>query len=48
MKEIWIHRYKYSHESKRKKFRKLLKKGKVIKITHPEYNLNKHIVYKYI
>jgi len=47
-KEIWVHKYKYSHETKRRKFRKLKRDGKVIQITNPEYNLSKHYVYKYI
>ena len=48
MQEIWIHKYKYSHEKKRKKFRKLLKLNKVEKVKNPEYKLSSHIVYKYI
>lgn len=47
MVEIWVHKYKYSHDKKRKKFKKLLKQGIVIKMRNPEYNLSNYIVYQY-
>ena len=42
----WIHKYKYSSEHKRTQFKRLLKDGKVTKVTNKEYNLSKHYVYK--
>ena len=32
--EYWIHKYKYSNEHKRKQFKRLLKAGKVTKVTN--------------
>lgn len=29
MKKVFVHRYKWNHDSKRRKYRKLQKKGKV-------------------
>lgn len=44
--EYRIHKYKYSSERKRNQFKKLLKAGKVIKVTNKEYNLSQHYIYR--
>lgn len=44
--EYWIDKYSYSSEKKRKQFRKLLKAGKVTKVTNKEYKLSQHYVYR--
>lgn len=30
MRKVFVHRYKWSHDTKRQKYKKLFKKGKVI------------------
>ena len=44
--EYWIDKYSYSSEKKRKQFRKLLKAGKVTKVTNKEHKLSQHYVYR--
>lgn len=44
--EYWIDKYSYSSEKKRKQFRKLLKAGKVTKVTNKEYKPSQHYVYR--